>query len=162
MQVQRAAKRLTKGLRRLDTRDLEQDAYLRCLPTLARYDGSTTFATFSFLRIRGAMIDGLRQWDNRRPGHRRFYWEPLSPEVCDTLIDPEPAADRQVLYTELRAHVGRLDPRSQRVIDALYREEKRMREVADELGLSLSRVSQLHREALAALRVSLQAPIADN
>ncbi|MGH9165140.1 MAG: sigma-70 family RNA polymerase sigma factor [Acidimicrobiales bacterium] len=85
--------------------------------------------------------------------------------VCD---DPEvvlPADDRSpelaVIEEERRAYmvdaVATLPTRLRRIIAGYFFEERTSQELADELGVSTSRISQLRTEALGLLRVTMEA-----
>ncbi len=67
--------------------------------------------------------------------------------------------------TESRAHltqaVSELTEREQLILSLYYREELTMREVAEVVGLAVSRVSQLHTAALEKLKEKLGVPSAE-
>ncbi|MDT8991915.1 FliA/WhiG family RNA polymerase sigma factor [Curvibacter sp. APW13] len=72
----------------------------------------------------------------------------------DPLVVLERSAFRQGLAQALAA----LEPQAQKVLHLYYGMGLRMHEVGTELGLSESRVSQLHTHAIAELRAALQSP----
>jgi RNA polymerase sigma factor for flagellar operon FliA len=79
----------------------------------------------------------------------------------DALVDEDPAgdpaavADRRVLRQLLAAALARLPERERMVVLAVYGEGVPQRVVAQRLGVSEARVSQLHTRALQRLRAHL-------
>jgi len=63
--------------------------------------------------------------------------------------------EREELIGELAASIRELPEREQLILSLYYKEELTMREVSKVLGISESRVCQLHARALTRLRVSL-------
>jgi RNA polymerase sigma factor (sigma-70 family) len=143
-----------RTIREVDTRDLEQDAWLVCLKAQRRYRGTESFATFNYLRIPGAMIDGLRRWDNRRTS--RLYWESLDPEAAAQLPAVADDPDQAILKRELLAALHRLPPAEGWVLLRCFLDGVTQAQVATELGLSPSRVMQLKNQGLDQLRKELR------
>lgn len=80
------------------------------------------------------------------------------------LIESAPAEDgdnplelclRGEMKEELAAAVSRLSDREQLILSLYYYEELTMKEVAEVVGIAVSRVSQIHAAAMLKLRVSL-------
>jgi RNA polymerase sigma factor FliA len=76
-------------------------------------------------------------------------------EVADEEQTPEEQAVQTVLHEELRVHVARLIPRDREIIQRIYWLRQKHSQVADDLGISESRVSQLQTRALGRLREML-------
>jgi RNA polymerase sigma factor for flagellar operon FliA len=74
--------------------------------------------------------------------------------------DPAERLDRRELSRLLRDAIAALPPREEVLIDAHYRRGQSMREVARLLGISESRVSQLHARAIRLLREYLEHALA--
>jgi len=74
--------------------------------------------------------------------------------------DPAERLDRRELSRLLRDAIAALPPREEILIDAHYRRGQSMREVARLLGISESRVSQLHARAIRLLREHLEHALA--
>lgn len=70
--------------------------------------------------------------------------------------DPAEVVLEQELTTRLRDGVERLPPRLRTVIDAVYFAERRTQDVAAELGVTPSRVSQMCGEAIRHLQADLR------
>jgi RNA polymerase sigma factor FliA len=71
--------------------------------------------------------------------------------------NPESVALRREEFAQLREVVTRLPERLQQVITQYYFRQRKMSEIAAELGVTESRVSQLRSEALRWLRASMSA-----
>lgn len=70
---------------------------------------------------------------------------------------PEQIFARRETRNALEGVMGSLPQRYQQVLDGYYSRELTMREIGDEMGIRESRVSQIHKAALAALQQTLQA-----
>lgn len=68
---------------------------------------------------------------------------------------PEQSIAEKELQTVLAENISRLDEKEQIVISLYYREELKIREIAGILGISDSRVSQIHSSALKKLKDSI-------
>lgn len=79
--------------------------------------------------------------------------------IAEMIVDSTSTPEEAVLATErvhwLRAAVDTLPERLQVVIRAIYLEDRTVVDLADELGVTQSRISQLRTEALALLRDGL-------
>jgi RNA polymerase sigma factor FliA len=78
--------------------------------------------------------------------------------LCDDGGGPLATLLRRERLSEVAAAIAALPERDQLVLSLYYREELTMKEVGAVLGLTESRVSQLHTRALARLRARLMAP----
>lgn len=153
--VEWAAKRLAgPALRYAELDDLKQDAYLGIVQAFDRYDGSTQFNTFMGHRIRGAMLDSLRHKEHRsrRTGKAIAPMIPLSARAEESWAAPTVHPD-EILYAEqLWALVDRLPARQAYILRQLMIEDRTQRDIARELGLCQSRVSQIVLGALDTLK----------
>jgi RNA polymerase sigma factor for flagellar operon FliA len=204
--------------------DLIQNGMIGLLDALNRFEEGmgAQFETYAAQRIRGAMLDGLRENDwvprgvrremrrveeaihrlehaNGRPpaegelavalgmpigeyqrllqdarGHQLIYLEDLADEHDESFLDrncaaPElsdPAAfleDRDMRLALMKS-IEALPERERTVMALYYDEEMNLKEIGDVLGVTESRVCQLHSQAIARLRAATQlgadAPIA--
>ena len=130
------------------------------------------FATYAKHRIRGAMLDFLREEDPlSRTERRRTRTTSRGAEgVLPTTISLEQLpAQEQREYALARCFSTRfadrvdldrarqcLSERENRVISLLFNLDWQNRDVASELGVNESRVSQIKQSALSKLRVRLQ------
>ena len=81
----------------------------------------------------------------------------ISPFFSDTQASPEDVAVRTAIKRELDAYLARLQPNDREVIERIYWRHQKHVEVAADLGISPSRVSQVRSRALRQLRQMLAA-----
>lgn len=82
--------------------------------------------------------------------------EGLSFSVRDkNSLTPEEHTVKEELYDELANAIGELNDKEQLVVSLFYHEELTLTEIGQVLGLSTSRISQIHSKALFKLRSSL-------
>lgn len=70
-------------------------------------------------------------------------------------INPEKKLVRSALFSQIEESIHRLPEKEKLVVALAYQEEMRFTEIAEILGVSVSRVSQLHSKAMARLRQSV-------
>jgi RNA polymerase sigma factor FliA len=133
------------------------------------------FETYASRRIRGAMSDGLRALDwlprgagerasrviesivpvdfksARSPGGTRLE-ETLSDPIQGTLFDDMELATE---HGQVKEALAELPEREQRIVRDHYYEHRRLAEIGKDMGITESRVCQLHRRALRMLHVKL-------
>jgi RNA polymerase sigma factor for flagellar operon FliA len=198
--------------RHLDSDDLSGAGALALVQAAHAFDASlgVPFARFANTRIRGAMIDQMRQrdWATRslrsraralaattetltialgrtpsdvelaeasgltqaeigevRGGQDRaslLSLDSFTPDgdgLAATLRDPAPAPEEALVAAErlgyLRDAVAELPNRLRRVVSGYYLEQRPLTELASELDVTQSRVSQLRAEGLELLREAL-------
>lgn len=131
-----------------------------------RYDPArgTTFATFAWYRIQGAIVDGLRRSSQRRQSAPAAAPAPRPRVVSlDTLRDrgfdaagdapgPGDDLDRARRTARLRAAIAQLPDRPRALVTKHYFEGKSLLEAGAELGVSKSWASRLHAQAVDQLR----------
>jgi RNA polymerase sigma factor for flagellar operon FliA len=195
--------------------DLVQAGMIGLLDAISRYEEThgAQFETYAVLRIRGAMLDELRNSDwlprsmrqNMRKieaamatlqqklghpptesevakllklsladyqdmladggGHQLVYYEDFhDDDGNDSFLDRYAVDDddplRALLDTDFRQAVidaiDALPPREKILMGLYYEEEMNLKEIGAVMGVSESRVSQLHTQAVARLRASLR------
>ena len=91
------------------------------------------------------------------------YQEESDDETLASAIDPdlspydtpEQAATESATKQRLKEMIGQLPEREQMLLALYYQEELNLKEIGAVMGISESRVSQLHSQAVARLRVKL-------
>ncbi|MBI4983846.1 MAG: RNA polymerase sigma factor FliA [Rhodocyclales bacterium] len=194
--------------------DLVQNGMLGLLDAMGRFEEGqgAQFETYAVQRIRGAMLDGLRENDwlprgvrremrrvesaiqqlehqhGRAPtetelaealgmplgdyqkllqdarGHQLIYLEDLTGSTEENFLDRNPAGpdlDPLVMLEDANVrqslvHAIENLPEREKLMMALYYEEDlNLREIGEVLGVTESRVCQLHSQAIARLRVAV-------
>lgn len=195
--------------------DLVQAGMMGLLDAISRYEEThgAQFETYAVLRIRGAMLDELRNSDwmprstrqnmrkveaalsslqqrlGRAPtesevakslkmsladyqdllsdggGHQLVYYEDFhDDDGNDSFLDRYAVDDddplKSLLDTDFRQAVidaiDNLPPREKILMGLYYEEELNLKEIGAVMGVSESRVSQLHTQAVARLRAALR------
>src|SRR5437867_3930349 len=113
----------------IENGDLVSWGIVGLLDAIGKYDPkkAASFATYAQFRIRGAILDHLRSPD----------WVPRSVRQTASLVAEA---------------IRRLPEREQLVVTLYYHEELTMKETGAVLGLTESRVSQLHSQAMLRLK----------
>lgn len=191
--------------------DIIQNGMLGLLDAISRYEEGlgAQFETYAVQRIRGAMLDGLRENDwlprslrremrrievavhtleqqhGRQPterelaqalgmdlseyqkmlqearGYQLVYFEDFGEEEDDDFlerhmvgeaIDPLTLLEDQNMRNVLVQAIDDLPDREKMVMGLYYEEDMNLREIGEVLGVSESRVCQLHSQAIARLR----------
>jgi RNA polymerase sigma factor for flagellar operon FliA len=194
--------------------DLIQNGMLGLLDAIGRYEEGmgAQFETYAVQRVRGAMLDGLRENDwmprgvrremrrvegaiqklehsNGRPpsetelaaalempladyqkllqdarGHQLIYLEDLSAGDDENYLDrnlagpaPDPleALEDAGVRRALVKAIENLPEREKMMMALYYEEDLNLREIGEVLGVTESRVCQLHSQAIARLRASV-------
>jgi RNA polymerase sigma factor FliA len=146
----------------VDRDDLTSAGMLGLLQALRGFDPDrgVGFLFFAKLRIRGAIYDELRRAHpmGRAALKRGVLVERRPREEIDS-VDDHPV-DAGLLERERGVHlheaVDALPPRLRYVITSRYFDERTVKDLAAEFGVSEPRVSKLHAKALSLLRNSLE------
>ena len=199
--------------------DVIQSGMMGLLDAARRYQTSegAQFETYAVQRIRGAMLDGLRQCDwlprgvrrnlrqveamiakleqkkGRAPteaelakaldmtladyqhllqearGYQIVSYEDFSGDDEDSFLDrhalgrgadPLEMLEERSVRESLVAGIGDLPERERMVMGMYYEQELNLREIGEVLGVSESRVCQIHTQAIARLRVKMKEAMA--
>jgi RNA polymerase sigma factor for flagellar operon FliA len=195
--------------------DLIQNGMIGLLDAVGRYEEGlgAQFETYAAQRIRGAMLDGLRENDwvpravrremrrvedtihrleqaNGRPpsegelagalgmaladyqfllqearGHQLVYLEDLAGEAGEDYLernfaspglDPLGELEDRAMRRALLDGIEALPEREKLVMALYYDEDMNLKEIGEVLGVTESRVCQLHSQAIARLRVAVR------
>ena len=134
------------------------------------YDPSkgAEFKTYAYHRIRGAVLDGLRTLDFLPRSIRKKARQagvaapsilglPTNDDGSETLAGGgvEQSVENSDLHEALLREMEDLPEKMRAVMHLYYQEGMKMRAIGERLGLTESRVSQIHSNAIARLRRSL-------
>jgi RNA polymerase sigma factor for flagellar operon FliA len=99
-------------------------------------------------RQRKALAILLTPEDSMRQHIKSFVKDPE--EIIDKLND------QQILQAKLPDAIKELSEKQKYVLDNYYFHEKTLKSIANELGLTESRISQIRKEAIANLQIKLK------
>ncbi len=172
--VDRVARRMARRLPcNVALDDLVGAGSLGLIDAVRRYDPAraSSFAAYAELRIRGAILDHLRALDwlprGVRASVKRGESESSVVSVDDgtgvgfdgfatTQPSPRSVVELRQRRASLAAAIGALPARTRRVLGLYYMDELTLREIGDVLGVTESRVCQLHAEAVVHLKQTLR------
>lgn len=155
--------------------DCLQSAIVGLVESADRFnpDHGVQFMTFAAYRMKGALIDGLERMTElhqQRAAARREEHPPeqlLSHGLEGTGMfrTGEPSENvpfyRKVEEQQFRDRmfglVVKLPPQERKVVQGHYFQQRRFDEIAQAMGLTKGRISQIHSRALSRLRESLEA-----
>lgn len=167
-----AAGMIARMPRHVELAELVALGNLGLCDALQRFDPArgVSFSAFAARRVRGAMLDGLRQADPvSRDERARLRQSPgdAASVVVTTLeaathcaVD-EPRSDermeRQEMLCAMRAAMGQLSERERYVVERHFFDEQPLKFIGVELGVTESRVCQLVGGAVERLREAMGA-----
>lgn len=131
----------------IDIEELKSAAYLGLVEAASRYNPELgiEFTTFSYPRIRGAILDYLRQQDWKNDGPMLSLDMPSDENGCtlrDTIeAKPEGNTDECFEIISLK-----FDDQAKAVLRHYFIDEYSMKEVGEKFGVSESRISQLIKQ----------------
>lgn len=121
---------------------------------------NTRFSTFAKRRIRGAIIDMHRSLDlqgfRRTTGQRPRIETVDDYAVYDTGDKPDAALESEDFMLHI---ISKVSDKQYPVLKGIYVDHKSLKSIATELGVTLNRVSYLHRTGLERLRRLLGAGV---
>jgi RNA polymerase sigma factor for flagellar operon FliA len=157
--VTRVARNIHRRLpAKVELSDLINDGYLGLISAKANFDPSreTAFRFFAARRIRGAILDGLRQ---RNPLPRIRRQAETLPWIIHLRDTPSPVAafeEAVSLRNEIDALLLSLPDRIWFVLQLYYYEKFPMKQIGDYLGITEAGVSLICSRAVNRIRKSLE------
>ncbi len=137
----------------LEPEDIEQECYLQLQKAIEQYNPHLGVPFESYYKIK---IYGWRANQNRQKGR----WEiTLEEETLSSIIDErenvEKEVETQILVEEVLGKIELLEERSKVIIIGYYLQNKKLCEIAKELGLAYKTVEAKKSQALKQLRKML-------
>lgn len=154
----RSADWLPRSLRR-DTRQIEQ-SISRVQQKLGRPASESEIASEM-----GVSLEEYQQKLQQSRGSQLMYYEDFQDEDHNDFFerfefsddsDPLELLQDERFRTELVRAIERLPEREKQLMGMIYEQEMNLREIGEVFGVSESRISQLHSQAVARLRSSLK------
>src|SRR5215203_5946826 len=145
----------------VDQADLISYGMIGLIEAMERFEPrrQIRFETFAMQRIRGAIIDELRSldWVPRSVRSRARDIEAANSKLeHESAPDPQAALDTSEVKDRLAEAIQDLPERETLVVALYYFENLTLREIGEVLGVTESRVSQLHSKAVLRLRSRLK------
>ena len=137
----------------VDLDDLVSMGSVGLMQAAARYrpDSSTTFSTFAYYRIRGAIYDGIKSSTPIPRATDRDVYE--TSELACPSVDPCEATEARRSSKRLDTALHHLPAQRQRLLREHYYGGKSLLDAGRDLGISKSWASRLHSKALSELRI---------
>lgn len=160
----------------IDFDDLVAYGMIGLVESIERYDETknTSFMTFAYYRIRGAILDGLRTmgWLSRAE-YSRVKEETSTGGLPILLISEEECQEykylpsQDVSIDDLTSHyeecvairnvIQKLNDREKQIIDMYYYKDMNLEEVGNNIGMSKSWISRLHERTINKCKRMLEA-----
>ena len=126
--------------------DLIQEGMIALINSVDRFEYARglKFSTFAWHRIRGQMINMLERGEHKAPA-------PISDEIIEHWTAPVYDEDDEI-WMSVEESIKKLPKRESEIISAIFKDGKEPKEIASELGLDISHIYRLKRNAVAHLR----------
>jgi RNA polymerase sigma-70 factor (ECF subfamily) len=137
-----------------EAEDITQEVFLKAWRNLKKFDPQKSFKTWLFAVAKNTAIDFLRK--KRTIPFSAFDNEEGGNDILDTLIDPAPLASELAERAEkagaLQDALGKISPKSRKIVSLYHDNQLNFREIAQMLGESLNTVKSRYRRAMVVLR----------
>lgn len=140
-----------------ETMELIQEGMVGLLEAAENYDykRKVAFSLFATYRIRGCMLDYLRE--NYDKGVVSLESElsegfTLREALASPLASPTEIAEQQVLLEKVNQALDRLPQKEQQVLKGLYIEDNSAQAMADKINVSLGHVYRLQKQGVRRIR----------
>lgn len=148
-----------------DIMELIQEGMVGLLEAAETYDYTrgVAFSVFASFRIKGSMVDYLKQSNSGA-----LYLEgdlgsglTLGETLASVQASPTELAERQLLHEKVTQALGRLPEKEQQVITGMYLEDRTAQSVAEAIDISLGHVYRLQKKGVRRIRGMLSRFIHD-
>jgi len=126
--------------------DLIQEGMLALINSVDRfeYERGVKFSTYAWHRVRGQMINMIERGELKAP-------TPISDEIIERSLAPILNEDHEI-WMCVEESIKKLPKRESEIISAIFMDGKEPKEIAVELGLDISHIYRLRRNAVAHLK----------
>jgi RNA polymerase sporulation-specific sigma factor len=126
--------------------DLIQEGMLALINSVDRFEceRGIKFSTFAWHRIRGQMINMIERSELKAP-------TPVSDEIIERAFTQIYNEDNEI-WMSVEESIKKLPKRESEIISAIFKDGKDPKEIARELGLDISHIYRLRRNAVAHLK----------
>lgn len=134
--------------------DLEQECFFQLQKALERYNSQLGVPFESYYKV---VLHGWRSNQNKMKRNQELtVGEEIMYFLEDERINIEQEVETKLLAEEVMRKLDELEERMQRIIIAYYLQNKQIKEIASELGLSYKSVEAKKKQALNYLKVMLE------
>lgn len=138
--------------------DIRQECFLQLHKALQRYDEESGISFAYYYKV---VLCGWRANENKKNrGCEISYDEEILVFLIDNeRTDVEYDIERKMLLEEVEKLIQSLDHRERQIILAYYFENKKLKDIAVELGLSYKKTQRIKEKAIHKLSISFQRDI---
>jgi RNA polymerase sigma factor for flagellar operon FliA len=139
----------------VDVDDLVGVGVLGLIKAIEKFDASrgVKFTTYCIMRVRGSMLDWLRTLDHlSRHARQRCNREGVQAVTVNSLGSMDFEDERQRIFAKSEIVELGLHSREREVVNLYYFEGMTMEQIGRKLGVSQSRISQIHKKLVRRLR----------
>lgn len=140
-----------------ETMELIQEGMVGLLEAAENYDykRKVAFSLFATYRIRGCMLDYLRESHDKGIVYLESELSDgftLREALASPLASPTEIAEQQVLLEKVNQALNRLPQKEQQVIKGMYIEDNTAQVMADKINVSLGHVYRLQKQGVRRIR----------
>lgn len=140
-----------------ETMELIQEGIVGLLEAAENYDYTrkVAFSLFASYRIKGSMLDYLRQSDSKGVVYLDSELSAgftLSDALTSDMASPTELAERNLLTEKVAQAMGRLPEKEQQVLQGMYLDDRPAQAVAEAIDVSLGHVYRLQKQGVRRIR----------
>jgi len=145
---------MIKTLQNVELEDVISYGYLGLVDASRKFNSSLgfKFSTYANVRIRGQILDEVRKAKKSRSKHK-MYSEEISLDLVDSQqANPLILSEQESVLNRVKTAIKTLNYSEQTIINDFYLNELPQKPIANALGISQVRVSQIKKGALKKLK----------